>query len=123
MRPLADDPAIQAAVADRVTNVVTEAADLEHRAEDALPDRAKFLAVPIATAAKTLVHDVTVTFVESDQFKQLWNQVNRAAHEQIVAIITGKNTDVLQRENGKVVISLRPIADQVVKQLDEVVPI
>ena len=40
-----------------------------------------------------------------------------------MAIITGKNTDVLQRENGKVVISLRPIAERVAQRLDQVVPV
>jgi hypothetical protein len=123
MKPLAEDPAVRAAIADRVTQAVTAAVDIEDRAKEALPDRAKFLAVPIATAAENLIHEVTVNFLESDQFKQLWNEVNRLAHDQIVAIITGKNTDVLQRENGKVVISLRPIAERVEQRLGEIVPI
>ena len=97
MKPLAEDPAVRAALADRVTQAVTDAVDLQDRAKEALPDRAKFLAVPIATAAEDLIHNVTVNFLETDQFKQLWNEVNRLAHDQIVAIITGKNTDVLQR--------------------------
>jgi len=123
MKPLAEDPAVRAAIADRVTTAVSDAVDLKDRAEEALPDRAKFLAGPIATAGTNLIHEVTANFLESDQFKQLWAEVNRLGHEQIVAIITGKNTDVLQRENGKVVISLRPIAERVAQRLDQVVPV
>jgi hypothetical protein len=123
VRPLASDPAVRAAVSDRVTTAVTDAVDFQDRAKDALPDRAKFLAGPIADAAKNFVHEVTDNFLASDQFKQLWEQTNRLAHEQIVAIITGKNTDVLQRENGKVVVSLGPIAKQVLQRLDNVVPV
>ena len=122
MKPLAEDPAVRAGIADRVTQAVTDAVDLEDRAKEALPDRAKFLAVPIATAAQNLVHEVTVNFLESDQFKQLWNEVNRLAHDQIVAIITGKNTDVLQRERQS-----RHLAPsdrrRVAQRLDDVVPI
>jgi hypothetical protein len=123
VEPLAHDPAVRAAIADRVTTTVSDAVDIEDRAKDALPDRARFLAGPIATAAETLIHDTTLNFLESDQFKQLWKQVNRLAHEQIVRIITGKSTAGVQTENGKVVISLGPIAQQVLQRVDQVVPV
>jgi hypothetical protein len=123
VRPLASDPAVRAAVADRVSTGVSDAVQFESRVKDALPDRAKFLAAPIAAEAENFVHDVAENFLASDQFKQLWDEVNRRAHDQIVAIITGKNTDVLQRENGRVVISLRPVAEQVLQRLDNVVPV
>ena len=73
--------------------------------------------------ARNFVHDVALNFLESDQFKQLWEQVNRIAHAQIKNIITGKKTAGVQTENGKVVISLRPIAEQVLTKLDQVVPV
>jgi hypothetical protein len=123
VRPLASDPAVRAALADRVSTVVSDAVDFEHRAEDALPDRAKFLAAPIAAGAKNFIHDVALNFLASDQFAQLWDQVNRLAHEQIVKIVTGSKTEGVQTEDGKVVLSLRPVAEEVLKRLDEVVPI
>src|SRR3954452_17081966 len=63
--PLASDPAVQAAVTDRVTDVVVAIADIETRAKEALPDQAKFLAAPIALGAKNLVHDLASQFVAS----------------------------------------------------------
>ena len=123
VQPLASDPAVRAAMADRVSTAVSNAVDFEDRAKEALPDRAKFLAAPIATAATDFVHQVTLNFLETDQFKQLWKQVNRLAHEQVKSIITGKKTAGVQTENGKVVISLRPIAEQVLTKVDEVVPV
>jgi len=123
MKPLASDPAVKAAVADRVSLAVSDAADLQNRAAEALPDRAKFLAAPIAEAAKTLAHEVAVRFLDSDQFRQLWSEVNRTAHGQVVKIITGKGGDSIQTENGKVVLSLRPIAQQVLQRLDDLVPV
>jgi hypothetical protein len=123
VQPLASDPAVQAAVADRVATTVSDAVDFEHRAQDALPDRAKFLAAPIAAAARNFVHQVALNFLQSDQFEQLWSQVNRNAHDQVRGIITGKKTAGVQRENGKVVISLQPIAQQVLTRLDQVVPV
>jgi hypothetical protein len=123
VQPLASDPAVRAAIADRVSTAVADAVDFEDRAKEALPDRAKFLAAPIAAQARNFVHDVALNFLESDQFKQLWGQVNRIAHAQIKNIITGKKTAGVQTENGKVVISLRPIAEQVLTKLDQVVPV
>jgi hypothetical protein len=121
--PLAHDPAVRAAIADRVTTAVSDAVDFEDRAKEALPDRAKFLAAPIAAGAKNVVHDATLNFLESDQFQQLWKQVNRLAHEQIVRIITGKSVAGVQTENGKVVLSLGPITQQVLQRVDQLVPV
>ncbi len=123
VQPLASDPAVRVAVADRVSTAVSNAVDFEGRAKEALPDRAKFLAAPIATAASDFVNQVALRFLETDQFEQLWSQVNRTAHGQIKNIITGKKTEGVQTEDGKVVISLRPIAEEVLTRLDEVVPV
>jgi hypothetical protein len=123
IKPLASDPAVRAAVADRVTEAVSSAIDLQDRADEALPDRAKFLAGPIAAAGDNLIHQTALTVLESEQFQKLWEDINRSAHSQLVYIITGKNTNALSRSNGKVVVSLRPVADQVLQQVDKVVPV
>jgi hypothetical protein len=123
VKPLASDPAIQAAVSDRVADAVSNAVDFEHRAEDALPDRAKFLAAPIAAAGRNLVHEVATTVITSEEFQRLWVEVNRLAHEQIDSIITGSDTETVRRSDGEVVISLRPVAERVLQRLDEVVPV
>jgi hypothetical protein len=121
--PLAEDPAVQAAIVDRVSEAATGISDIEARAREALPDRAKFLAAPIAAAAKNLVHDLTGQFVASDQFPALWAAVNRTAHDQIVAILEGTTTPALERDNGQVILSLGPIVEQVLHRLDAVVPV
>ncbi len=123
VKPLASDPAIQAAMADRITDALHNTLDLKDRAADALPERAKFLAGPIAAAGDNLIHQTTLNVLESDQFKQLWENINRAAHSQIVFIITGKKTDTLNVSDGQVVISLRPVAEQVLQQVDKLVPV
>ncbi|HEY2814388.1 MAG TPA: hypothetical protein VGJ03_13060 [Acidimicrobiales bacterium] len=121
--PLATDPAIQAAVADRVSDAVSNAVDLQARAEVALPDNAKFLAAPIAAAGQNLIHQVATQVITSDQFRQLWITINREAHSQVVDLLEGKNTSAVQRESGQVVLQLGPIAQRVLQQLDQVVPV
>jgi len=121
--PLASDPAIQAAVEDRLAEAVLEVADIEARAEEALPDNAKFLAAPIAAGAENLVRDLAVRLVESDEFQRLWIEVNRIAHSQVVALLEGKSTASVDRSDGQVVVSLGPIAEQLLDRLDNVVPI
>jgi hypothetical protein len=123
VEPLASDPTIKAAVADRLTQVVTDAADLKDRANDALPQQAKFLAAPIAAGAEQLVHELATKLIDTDQFRTLWREANRVSHEQIVDLLEGKNTAGATREDGKVVINLQPIAEQLLQQLQNVVPI
>ena len=121
--PLASDPTIKAAVADRLTEKVVEVADLQNRAQEALPDQAKFLAAPIASGAEQLVHELATKLIDSDQFRALWEEANKVSHEQIVALLEGEDTKAVGRDDGKVVVSLQPIAQQLLKQLNNVVPV
>src|SRR5436305_4600332 len=121
--PLASQPDIQAAVTDRVSQAVADGVDLKARAQAALPDQAKFLAAPIAAAGQNLVHDVAANFVASDEFRRLWEEVNREAHAQVNNILTGKSSSAVQNANGKIVLRLEPIAQRVLQRLDQVVPI
>ncbi|OWY61323.1 hypothetical protein B7486_64380, partial [cyanobacterium TDX16] len=54
--PLADDPQVQEAVADRITQVIFDNVDVATLAEDALPDRAEFLAAPLASGVESFTN-------------------------------------------------------------------
>ena len=51
--PLADDPAVQQAIANRVTDALFANVDVEKKVADALPPRAGFLATPVANGIRT----------------------------------------------------------------------
>ena len=109
--PLASDPAIQAAVAKRVTDQLVTKINVEYRVKRALPGRAGFLATPIATAVQAATNDITLKLVESPKFQELWVEANRRAHKQVVALLTGSGEGALQSSNGEVTVNLAHIED------------
>jgi hypothetical protein len=119
LAPLADNPAIQQAVANRVTTTLVEAANLQQRLKDALPDRAKVAAPFIVGGAEQVVREATLKIVQSDQFSTLWKQMLKRAHTQVVAVLQGKGTDSVTTKNGQVVVHLGPVAERVAKRLSD----
>lgn len=117
MAPLANDPAVQDAVATRVTNTLIEETDLEDRITAALPTRAKRLAPVILGGAEQIVHDATLTIVQSNQFETLWRELNRRAHKRVVAVLLGSGTDTIATKNGDITVTIGPIVDKVTAAL------
>jgi len=116
--PLASEPAIQHAIANRVVVVLNSRVDIEAEVEDALPARAAFIAPFVAKGIDSFVRDATLRLAESERFQQLWDAANRRAHQQVVAVLTGEGgNDRVSTEDGKVVVRLGPIVETVRKQL------
>jgi hypothetical protein len=84
------NPAVEASVANVITNQIVTKVDLEGAARNALPPNAQFLAPQLADGLRNLVHTVAFRVVSSKQFENLWIGANRRAHQQIVAVLTGQ---------------------------------
>jgi hypothetical protein len=111
--PLADDPAVQQALANRVTNALINGTDLEAKIKDALPQRAKPAAPFIAGGAQQFVQTISLDLIQSDRFQNLWDGMLRRAHSQVVAVLQGKGTDRLSTKNGQIVLQVGPVAQKV----------
>jgi hypothetical protein len=111
--PLADDPAIQVAVANRIANTLLDQVDVQAQVAKALPKKAGFLASPIASGVDATVHQLTLRFTQSSAFSQLWTQANRRAHQQVVALLTGTGTGAVQAKQGTVTLNLGTVANRV----------
>jgi hypothetical protein len=111
--PLAHDSAVQEAIATRVTNSLVASTDLEASVARVLPARAPFSAPAVVDSIKGVVHDVALRLVQSDQFATLWEQANRRAHAQLVAVLEGKGVGNIETKNGQVVVHLGPVVDRV----------
>jgi hypothetical protein len=118
MKPLASNPAVQAAIATNVTNALFQNVDVAARAREALPPRAKFLAGPLANGLRTFTENATRRFLASPTFQTLWVELNRRAHHQLVKVLTGKGRLVHTR-NGRVVIDLAPVLARVKQRLHD----
>ncbi len=100
MEPLAAVPAVQNAVADRITVEVMRKID----------------AGPFQEGVRNLVHEAVISFAGTDAFRIAWNTVNRAAHTAVEQALTSDDGDTAT-------IDLAPVIEQVKRQLgDEGVP-
>jgi len=117
--PLVDEPAIQEAVATRLANAIIDNADLDEKISDLLPDRAKLLAPTISAAADEAVRSASTKIVESDQFSDLWRELNRRAHRRVVQVLTGDGNDTIQTKDGQVVLKLQPMVDALKEELND----
>jgi hypothetical protein len=128
--PLARDPDIERAVTNRVTTrlmqeidvpaVVNEASDLlaSQGAGTRLTTTLSDLSGPINGAVEGWVHDQVGRVIASDRFADLWTQANRAAHQAVVAALTGRNENgAVQVEGNTVSLQLAPVVEDAKQRL------
>jgi hypothetical protein len=122
--PLAADPDIQAAVANRVTDAVMGQLDIGALAQQVAPgDRPRLEALlqkasrPITGALTSFVHDRTLSILASPWFATFWDDANRAAHASVDRLLTGTGSGAVQVRNGAVTVDLGPLVDRVKTQL------
>jgi hypothetical protein len=101
--PLADDPDIQQAVATQINDA---------------------LAPKVPEAAQALVQQSVDGFVASDDFKQLWVNVNKEAHPEVLAMLRGEQTGSLSVQGDSIVLNLGDVAAQLKQRMiNEGVPL
>jgi hypothetical protein len=117
--PMASDPQVQEALATYTTDQIFNALDLQTRLEDALPGPLDVVVGPVTNAARNYVNDAARTFFASQQFQDLWVQINTVAHEKVVALLKG-NYDQLPNvtiTGGEVRLNTIPVITEVLRQL------
>lgn len=109
--PLAADPAVQQALAMRVTESVFEALNIEPVIAEALPDRASFLAGPLTDSLENFVQDQVAKVFASEAFQTFWVAANRFVHTQILAVLDGDPDTTISVREGKVILNLLPLVN------------
>ncbi|MFG1625532.1 hypothetical protein [Kribbella sp. NPDC049227] len=116
--PLAADPSVQNAVADRVTAEIfryVDVAAITRQTVDLLAERGlsplvanqlRGLSVPLAGAIRGFVRDKVGEVVSSDRFQGAWVTAVRVAHEQMVAALSGEGSRSVSVSQGVVSINL-----------------
>jgi hypothetical protein len=128
--PLAEDPAIQQAITDQITNQVFTYIDvrgLTTQAVDALSQRGSLpprvadqlqaLTVPIANGLQSFTRSQVAKIVQGQAFADAWVQANRAAHQELVKALTGEGGGAITVENDTVSINLAAFIQTVKQQL------
>ncbi|MFD4024742.1 hypothetical protein ACFWRV_14675 [Streptomyces sp. NPDC058576] len=92
--PLSSDPAVQATVADLVTEEAMRQIDLG----------------PLQDTVREFLHETVRSFTTTEAFRNAWDTANRAAHQAVTAALDG--------DSGQAVtIDLAPVIEQVKQDL------
>ena len=119
--PLPKDPKIAAAVAEYSTTQLFQVLDVQQRIESVLPSQAAFVAGPITGQLRTQTYNIVVNVMQSDQFQQIWVELNAQVHDRVLAIVEGDSQTVTAQQD-RVEINLLPLINQVIRQLSDQLP-
>jgi hypothetical protein len=130
--PLAEDPAVQAYLADEVTTAIEERVDIDGLTRDVfdgiasldLPPRAQdalgLLEGPAAEGLRTLVGRAVDRVIASPAFADVWATTLRVSHTQFVAALQGDPDAALAiGDDGTLSIQLGPVIEAVKERLAE----
>ncbi|MFI1650310.1 hypothetical protein ACH4XT_25640 [Streptomyces avidinii] len=122
--PLASDPDVQAAAANRVTAALMEHLDLAKLLEDVAPEQRPLLQKALGKlgsslegAVSSFVKEKAQDVIASDQFETIWTNANRTIHASLVKALTGSGDGAVEIKNDAVTIDLAPVIEQVKQRL------
>jgi hypothetical protein len=118
---LAADPAVQEALAVRLTDELMTLIDPRAFFEEVLPDRGDILAVPLANAVEGFVHDQVESFIASDAFQRLLVGVVERAHSLAARVLKG-DIDLPEAADGTVTLNLLPLVEEILARISEASP-
>ncbi len=106
--PLAADPVVQDALAQRLTTEIITRSDIAGIAdnvanalvEKGAPSQLNQLVGPLVGGITTFLDDKIRALLATPQFETIWQNINRAAHTAIVTVLTGSQGRVLNATGG-----------------------
>lgn len=118
---LLGDHEIQLALSTFLVDSLFDAVDVEAQVEQALPPEVRPLAGPAAGGLRELAGRASLQALQSPPVQQLWEDSNRAAHEQLLVVVEGGD-GALSTEEGIVTLDLRALLEQVGERVGIDVP-
>jgi hypothetical protein len=91
--------------------------DATARIQEALPPNGAALAPVIAGALRNFAVQAADRLLATPQAQKLWEEANRRAHKNLLAVLNGEDVGRFQTENGSVVLDLSPIVQQLKDRL------
>src|SRR5438093_998773 len=119
--PLAGDPAVQQAIATKLTDSVFTALDVQTKVQASLSDaapRLTFIAGPITSAVQGFVQDQVLKIVQSSQFQTFWTNTIMALHPQVIAVLDD-SSQVVQTQGNQVVFNYLPLVNAALAQMSQ----
>jgi hypothetical protein len=130
--PLASDPAVQEAIANRIEQVVFSYLDVDAVTQEVVnaisaqgvPPRIATtldaVSAPLAAGIRNFISERIEAVVRSELFRTVWIEANRTAHEQMVAVLTGERDGAVDvTTEGSVSVDLAGLIGTVKQQLTD----
>jgi hypothetical protein len=96
-----------------LVDTLFSSSDATAKIEQALPANRQGLAPVISGALQNVAIQATDRILETPQAQALWEDSNRRAHENLMAVLNGEDVRRFQTENGQVVLDLSPLVQRV----------
>jgi hypothetical protein len=113
---LLEDPVISDAVANYSVDQLYANVDVSALLKQRLPKDLQPVASPASAGLRALATRAAERAFQSPRVQHLWQDANRVAHTQLVAILEDKH-EAVSSQNGRVVLDLRPIILQLADRL------
>jgi hypothetical protein len=128
--PLAQDPAVQRMVTERITFEIFSRIDVEGLTSDAITalqdvlpsgvgQNLQALSGVVADGVESATRDQIGNLVTSSAFADAWAEANRAAHDELVATLSGARGTLLDVEGTTVSVRLATFANAVKQRLTD----
>jgi hypothetical protein len=113
---LIQNETIRAELADYLVDQLYENVDVEEELKEILPGDTKDLAGPAAGGLRQVAGDGAERVLETSTAQDLWEEANRSAHEQLIAVLEDKN-DAVSTEEGTVTLKLGSLLTNLAEQV------
>ena len=106
---LLENENVRNALADYLVEELYANVDVEAELRTALPPQAQGLAGPAAGGLREFATAAARRALEGPRVQAAWEQLNRTAHEQFVAIVKDEQTRNISTSGGEVTLNLQPL--------------
>jgi hypothetical protein len=113
---LLEDEAVQDALADFLVVELYANVDVEAEIASRLPPPAQPLAGPVSGALRQLAGEAARRLLAEEKVQALWEEANRTAHEQLLAIVEG-DSDTVSTTGGTVTLDLTSVLGALTENL------
>jgi hypothetical protein len=113
---LIHDETVRSAVGDYLVDQLYENVDIEKELKDILPGDTKELAGPAAGGLRQVAGDGAERALETSTVQGLWEDANRTAHEQLLAVLEDKK-EAVETSGGEVKLNLGSILTNLAGQI------
>src|SRR3954453_19622475 len=107
---------IREAVGNYLVDQLYENVDVKKELEDILPGEASELAGPAAGGLRQVAGQGAEKVLETSTAQELWEEANRATHEQLLAVLENKK-EAVETENGEVTLNLGSLLTNLANQV------